>query len=459
MIQVTNVAPSATRDQMKTLFNHIGKIEEIVLYPESELSSSSTRVCYVKFDDPEDVGVSLHLTNTVFIDRALIIVPVPDGRIPDEKTALEGSNNNLSLYPALPASTDLSKVDEIRRTIYVTNIDPVVTPEALMQYFGTNAGEVKYARMAGDMSLPVHSMFIEFTEQVSVMRALGLSGQVLGTRAVTIVPANTSITKSTSGSTTNSREIEEAMRKVNEAQPLIDAVLEGERRRSSRSRSRRSRSHRSRSRRSRSRSRRSRSHRRSRSRSHRSRRRSTSRSPRRPSPRYRRSRSKSFERRPPRRSPSFRGRRGRYDDDRGYSPPHLDDRDGRRPFRDRDDIGGRPRRSRSPSTRSSRKDRDRDSEAVDRRGRERGGSRRDSERKRDSDDRSSKREHKSSSKRHHEKDKKAKKESEEGDEEQEQYEEEGSEYEQQEETYEKSESDDNSRPAARTSQDMDMDSD
>ena len=39
-----------------------------------------TRVCYVKYDDTTSVGVALHLTNTVFIDRALIIVPVMDGK-------------------------------------------------------------------------------------------------------------------------------------------------------------------------------------------------------------------------------------------------------------------------------------------------------------------------------------------------------------------------------------------
>jgi len=33
VIQVTNIAPQATKDQMQTLFGNIGKIEEIRLYP------------------------------------------------------------------------------------------------------------------------------------------------------------------------------------------------------------------------------------------------------------------------------------------------------------------------------------------------------------------------------------------------------------------------------------------
>lgn len=40
---------------------------------------TATRVCFVRFKDPSSVHVAQHLTNTVFIDRALIVVPVQDG--------------------------------------------------------------------------------------------------------------------------------------------------------------------------------------------------------------------------------------------------------------------------------------------------------------------------------------------------------------------------------------------
>ena len=39
----------------------------------------SSKVCFVKFSESNSVGVGLHLTNTVFVDRALIVVPVQDG--------------------------------------------------------------------------------------------------------------------------------------------------------------------------------------------------------------------------------------------------------------------------------------------------------------------------------------------------------------------------------------------
>lgn len=42
----------------------------------------TSRVCFVKFQEPESVGVSQHLTNTVFVDRALIVVPFAEGLSP-----------------------------------------------------------------------------------------------------------------------------------------------------------------------------------------------------------------------------------------------------------------------------------------------------------------------------------------------------------------------------------------
>jgi hypothetical protein len=33
VLQVSNIAPNATRDQMKTLFSYLGRIDEIKMYP------------------------------------------------------------------------------------------------------------------------------------------------------------------------------------------------------------------------------------------------------------------------------------------------------------------------------------------------------------------------------------------------------------------------------------------
>ena len=288
VVQVTNVSPTVTKDQLKSFFSFVGKIEDIKLYPESEAIDVSTRVCYVKYKDPEDVNVALHLTNTVFVDRALIVVSVSDDKIPDELTALglggsEGANlsnmyQGLAQYPVLPANTDLSKVEEIRRTIYIGNIDGSLSPEVLMQFF-TQAGEIKYMRMAGEESLSIRNAFIEYTDQNSVIKALGLNGHTLAGHQIRITPSNSAIVKPPimPGVSATTKDIEEAMKKVSEAESMISAVADNLTNGRVRSRShRRSRSRKSRSRR-RSRSRGSRSRKRSRSRSGRSRYRSRSR--------------------------------------------------------------------------------------------------------------------------------------------------------------------------------------
>jgi splicing factor, arginine/serine-rich 12 len=33
VVQITNIAPQATKDQMHSLFNYLGKIDDIRLYP------------------------------------------------------------------------------------------------------------------------------------------------------------------------------------------------------------------------------------------------------------------------------------------------------------------------------------------------------------------------------------------------------------------------------------------
>uniref|UniRef100_A0A8C3ITW6 Splicing regulatory glutamic acid and lysine rich protein 1 n=3 Tax=Testudinoidea TaxID=8486 RepID=A0A8C3ITW6_CHRPI len=76
VIQVTNLSSAVTSEQMRTLFGFLGEIEELRLYPPDNAPLAfSSKVCYIKFREASSVGVAQHLTNTVFIDRALIVVP------------------------------------------------------------------------------------------------------------------------------------------------------------------------------------------------------------------------------------------------------------------------------------------------------------------------------------------------------------------------------------------------
>ncbi|ESO92346.1 hypothetical protein LOTGIDRAFT_121003, partial [Lottia gigantea] len=266
VIQVTNVAPHASRDQMKTLFGFVGRVRDIKLYPpESSEVEVSARVCYIEFDDNTAVGIALHLSNVVFIDRAIIVVPVMDGKIPDENTALQltpqavagmlpgaptwpsnvvsrkvgqGAKQmintydprlvalGLPQYPPLPASVDPSKIQEIRRTVYVGNLETAVLPEQLLSFF-SQVGEVKYIRMAGGEHALVRYAYVEFSDQRAVATALTYNGVMFQGRPIQVSHSIAAIVKPQSKSAKDSqREVEEAMKKVKEAHSLIAAAAD-----------------------------------------------------------------------------------------------------------------------------------------------------------------------------------------------------------------------------------------
>ncbi|XP_035435354.1 probable splicing factor, arginine/serine-rich 7 isoform X2 [Spodoptera frugiperda] len=329
VIQVTNIAPQATKDQMQTLFGYLGKIDDIRLYPTIRDVSCpvQSRICYVKYYDSATVNVAQHMTNTVFIDRALIVIPMQSGEIPDEHKALEMSSNGtlvpglstveprlpahvinaldgvppnqviqthdpkmvslgLPPYPPLPATYDSRKIEEIRRTVLVGDVESL-TSQQLIDHF-CQAGEVKYMRFCDREVDKQRYALIEMTEQESIIKALQLNGSAVEGQTIKVYHATQAICKpQTKSNEAAQREIEEAMCRVKEAQNLISAAIDpvigllSKDKRRTRSRSRSRRRSRSRSRRSRSRHRSKRSRSRSRHRSRRSRSRSRHRSSRR----------------------------------------------------------------------------------------------------------------------------------------------------------------------------------
>ncbi|OTF70659.1 RNA binding protein-like protein, partial [Euroglyphus maynei] len=356
VIQVTNVAPVVTNEQLRTFFTNVGPIREFVCYPTSDPSQQISRVCYVRFADPLNVCVAQHLTNTVFIDRAIMVKPVHDNRIPDETLALklaneghlQNSSNNgvvsqietvngvqsittidprlnalgLPQYPPLSPSLDPAKIEEIRRTIVVSNVNKQTTPEQLLEFFN-QFGEVKYLRMTTDENDVIKSAMIEYTDQSSVANALQNTGITFQGSQLNLTHASTSILKP-------QYKINVDPSKFPETRDLIPKSKRSRSRSIGRSRSSRSPSRsRKSSRRSRTPSHRSRDHKRSSI--------SRSRSPIRRSSR----RSRSRERRE--RSPYSSSSRRRSSRDRSYSRERIrssrhersKDRDRRRSSRDR----------------------------------------------------------------------------------------------------------------------------
>ncbi|KAL0965364.1 hypothetical protein UPYG_G00280300 [Umbra pygmaea] len=167
-----------------------------------------------------------------------------------------------SAPPPLMGNVDPSKVDEIRRTVYVGNLNSqTTTAEQLLEYF-KQVGDVKFVRMAGDETQPTRFAFVEFADQESVSRALTFNGVMFGDRPLKINHSNNAIVKPPELTPqAAAKELEDVMKRVREAQSTIAAIIvepeEVKKRSSSRSRqSRKSRTRsRSRTRRKRSRSR------------------------------------------------------------------------------------------------------------------------------------------------------------------------------------------------------------
>ncbi|KAM4641615.1 serine/arginine-rich splicing factor 11 isoform 2-T2 [Discoglossus pictus] len=333
VIQVTNVSPSASSEQMKTLFGFLGKIEDLRLFPpdDSPLPVTS-RVCFVKFHDPDSAVVSQHLTNTVFVDRALIVVPYAEGVIPDEAKALSllaPANAVAGLLPGgglLPTPNPLSQLGAVPlAALGAPTLDPTLAALALP---GAN---LNTQSLAADQLLKLMSTVDPKLNHVTA----GLVSPSLKSDA-------------------SNKDIEEAMKRVREAQALISEAIEPDKKDDKKKRSRsRSRSRRRRTPSSSSRHRHSRS--RSRRRSHsksRSRRRSKS-------PRRRRSHSRERSRRS--RSKSRDKKREEKEKKRSKTPPksYSTTRRSRSTSRDRrrrkSRSGSRsPKKMRSPKRKPSR---------------------------------------------------------------------------------------------------------
>ncbi|XP_072310546.1 splicing regulatory glutamine/lysine-rich protein 1 isoform X3 [Eucyclogobius newberryi] len=164
--------------------------------------------------------------------------------------------------PPLMGNVDPTKVDEIRRTVYVGNLNSqTTTADQLLEFF-KQVGDVKFVRMAGDETQPTRFAFVEFVDQESVARALTFNGVMFGDRPLKVNHSNNAIVKPPELTPqAAAKELENVMRRVREAQSTIAAAIEPDNKKSSSSWSRRSRRSRSRSgpRKKRSRSKHSRS--------------------------------------------------------------------------------------------------------------------------------------------------------------------------------------------------------
>lgn len=163
---------------------------------------------------------------------------------------LDSPLSAISSQPPIMGNVDPSKIDEIRRTVYVGNLNSqTTTADQLLEFF-RQVGEVKFVRMAGDETQPTRFAFVEFANQDCVARALAFNGVMFGDRPLKINHSNNAIVKPPELTPqAAAKELEDVMKRVREAQSTIAAAIEPvEDKKRSSSRSRRSRKSHSRSR-------------------------------------------------------------------------------------------------------------------------------------------------------------------------------------------------------------------
>jgi arginine/serine-rich splicing factor 12 len=225
-IQVANVSTACQKEQLRALFAHFGRIDELYLFPESETLSASVgaKVGYIKFEKNDCAYTALQMSNTVFLDRSLICSLVKNTKVPVENDSLkycaslspnivllaggatwpntvihrvigignnsyietidpELSEHSLPLYPQLPGTLDPIKAEEIRRTVYVSNISKCVTLQNLNDLF-SQAGEIRFIRFAGDENADCKCAYVEFSEQPHIVKALCLNGTSFASRTI-----------------------------------------------------------------------------------------------------------------------------------------------------------------------------------------------------------------------------------------------------------------------------------
>ncbi|NXL54353.1 SREK1 protein, partial [Podilymbus podiceps] len=131
--------------------------------------------------------------------------------------------------PPIMGNVDPSKIDEIRRTVYVGNLNSQTTTADQLLDFFKQVGEVKFVRMAGDETQPTRFAFVEFADQNSVPRALAFNGVMFGDRPLKINHSNNAIVKPPEMTPqAAAKELEEVMKRVREAQSFISAAIEPE---------------------------------------------------------------------------------------------------------------------------------------------------------------------------------------------------------------------------------------
>jgi hypothetical protein len=134
--------------------------------------------------------------------------------------ASSGANSPpMSVPPPMVAAIQ-NRAEEVARTIYVGNLNPMIKDNHLRQFFSA-CGEINHVKVVGDSSQ--RHGFIEFKLLSSVATAMSLNGTQLGDRVIKVNHANNPIVKDT----TETKKLQDALEMVKKAQEAISQKVGG----------------------------------------------------------------------------------------------------------------------------------------------------------------------------------------------------------------------------------------
>lgn len=242
-IVVTNISTQLKEHHLRELFECCGTITKL------EFTDSLPRICSITFADPAHAKAAVFLSGTPLGDRELNVVlkgsslpTAPSGatailqQLADNtvnatnNSAGQATNNpnpgavaGLGTLSAPLLAATQKRLDEVARTIYVGNINCVLSEEELKQFF-RSCGQIAHVKMAGEtIGKPSRFAFIEFTTTDAAAAAFGLTGTMLAGLPIKIGKAINPIFKPGSLSAETKKEkLADIMKKVREATSKID---------------------------------------------------------------------------------------------------------------------------------------------------------------------------------------------------------------------------------------------
>jgi len=216
LIEIKNISNVLEDSHLRELFECCGKIETMEMRRDQD-----GRVCFIEFSTAQEAEAAGMLSGTQLgdlplkvsqkseADAAVLMETKKDmqpATAPTPNEDVEKALEKVKEFARLPANKTYmeesrKRDDKLARTIYVGNLNPMVTEEHLRAIFKA-CGEIDYMKMSAQEKAldptsqsDVRYAFVEFVTAESAQRAFSLQGTPVGDRPMKIGKATTPIFK------------------------------------------------------------------------------------------------------------------------------------------------------------------------------------------------------------------------------------------------------------------------